>query len=212
MIQNIRKFSLQINGKVLDVGCGSKPYKNEFINAKEYIGMDIELSGHDHRNEDIDIFYDGEKFPFSDASFDSVLTFEVMEHIFEPINFIKEINRVLKIDGLFLITVPFIWDEHEKPYDYGRYTSFGLKYILENNGFQIINNEKSVKDLRVMFQLFNVHFNKKLLSKKVPKILYYIFTIIHSTFFNLIGSIVFIFSGKNPDIYLNNIILAKKIK
>jgi SAM-dependent methyltransferase len=209
LIKNIRKFKDLINGCVLDVGCGSKPYQSEFKNAIQYIGLDIEVSGHNHQNEKIDVFYDGINIPFNNESFDSVVSFEVLEHIFHPGILLKEINRVLKPNGFFLLTTPFIWDEHEQPFDYARYTSFGLRHILKENGFEIVKFEKSVQDIRVIFQLANNFFNKKLM--KLPKIIYYSLTIIHTTFFNFLGCIVFPLGGKSSDMYLNNIVFAKKI-
>ncbi|MBK8496717.1 MAG: hypothetical protein IPL50_18300 [Chitinophagaceae bacterium] len=50
-----------ISGKVLDFGCGAKPYSKYFIHAKEYIGLDIEKSGHSHEDEKIDVYYDGKR-------------------------------------------------------------------------------------------------------------------------------------------------------
>lgn len=212
LISNIRKLSGVIEGCVLDVGCGSKPYKQEFKKATKYVGLDIEESGHDHSEEKIDVFYDGINIPFKDESFDSVVSFEVLEHIFQPEKLIKEIIRVLRPNGFFLLTTPFLWDEHEQPYDYARYTSFGLSHLLRENGFEIVKFVKSVNDLRVVFQLSNNYFNKKLLKLKLPKILFFLLTIIHTSFFNVMGSIVFVFGGRNNDMYLNNIVLAKKIK
>ena len=82
----------RLEGKLLDVGCGSKPYE-ELFSVKEYIGLDIEESGHPHENEIIDIFYDGKKIPFEDHTFDSVFASEVFEHVFNLDELIKEINQ-----------------------------------------------------------------------------------------------------------------------
>lgn len=212
LIKHIRKFRENIKGRILDVGCGSKPYQNEFKNAVQYIGLDIETSGHNHKNENIDVYYDGINIPFPDEYFDSVVCFEVLEHTFQPGILLKEINRVLKMNGVLLLTSPFIWDEHEQPYDFARYTSFGLKHIIIENGFEIFNSEKSIQDLRVIFQLFNNFFNKKLLKMKLPKVFFYLGSIVHTTFFNILGSVFYLLGGKNSDMYLNNIVFAKKNK
>ena len=68
-------------------------------------------------NKHADRSYDGKTFPFSDGEFDAVLTSEVLEHVFNPDEFLSEINRVLRDDGVLLLTVPFVWDEHEQPFD-----------------------------------------------------------------------------------------------
>ena len=109
---------------MIDIGCGNKPYKNLFKHCKSYIGLEIES---ENKNS-ADFTYDGKNFPFEDETFDSAVCSEVLEHVFEPNQFLKEVNRVLKKNGLIILTLPFFWDEHEQPYDYARYTSFGLIY------------------------------------------------------------------------------------
>ena len=63
---------------MLDFGCGSKPYKNLF-KVKEYVGLDTEESGHNHRNEEIDVLYNGKQIPFVDNSFDSLFSSQVFK-------------------------------------------------------------------------------------------------------------------------------------
>ena len=65
----------------MDFGCGSKPY-HSILQVEEYIGVDFHNEGHPHDNEQIDVFYDGEKLPFENSYFDSVLCSEVFEHVF----------------------------------------------------------------------------------------------------------------------------------
>ena len=74
---------------------------------EEYIGIDVDQSGHPHDNEDIDIFYDGKRIPFSDNYFDSVLSSEVFEHVFNLNELMMEISRVTKKGGKLLITVKY---------------------------------------------------------------------------------------------------------
>ncbi len=142
LYQNVSSLVSRLNGKLLDVGCGTKPYENICKNVVEYIGLEIDDEGN-RQHKFADIFYDGKTIPFKDKEFDSVLSNQVFEHVFNPNDFLKEINRVTKMEGAFLMTVPFVWDEHEQPYDYARYSSFGLKYILAENGFEIIEHRKS---------------------------------------------------------------------
>lgn len=94
--QGVRNNSDKIQGKLLDIGCGNKPYEDLF-NVSEYIGIDIENEAHDHTNEKVDILYDGKKIPFKDNTFDSVFSSEVFEHVFYLEELIKETNRVLKV-------------------------------------------------------------------------------------------------------------------
>lgn len=205
---NIKKYSGEIKGHVLGVGCGQKPYKNLF-NVESYIGMDIENEGHDHSNEDIDVYYDTKHFPFSEKTFDSVITNQVFEHVFVPDVFLQEVYRVLKPKGKLLLTVPFLWDEHEQPNDFARYSSFGIKYQLEKNGFLIVSQSKSVNDIRVIFQMLNMYIFKKLRSKN--KYVNVLISVLFISWFNILGQLLSFLLPKNNDLYLDNIILAEKI-
>jgi len=143
LYKHIKAHAPNIEGKILDVGCGSKPYESLFLKSSSYTGVDIEVSGHSHTNSKIDFFYDGKTLPFEDSSFDAVVSFEVFEHVFNLDEVLKEIRRVLKPGGKLLVTMPFAWDEHEVPYDFARYTSYGITHILKSNDFNVDKVEKT---------------------------------------------------------------------
>ena len=148
----IKHYAPLLTGKVLDFGCGSKPYRHLFTSCSEYIGIDID-GGHDHEGEDVDVIYDGVNIPFSDETFDSAFSSEVIEHIDNVDKSLSEINRVLKPGGLFLLTVPFVWNENELPFDYARYTSVGLKKLLNRNGFKVVKYCKSSSYTEMLYQM-----------------------------------------------------------
>ena len=149
------RFSSELKGRLLDVGCGSKPYQELFV-VDDYIGLDIDSEA--SRNRKIaDYFYDGKTFPFNEDEYDSVLCNQVLEHVFNPDEFLSEIKRVLKPGGRLLLTGPFVWDEHEQPHDYARYSSFGLKALLDKNGFNVIGYKKIGADASIIFQLINAY-------------------------------------------------------
>ena len=208
LYQNVSKLITNLNGKLLDVGCGTKPYEN-ICNVDEYIGLEIDDEGNRQHNY-ADVFYDGKTIPFEDKSFDSILSNQVFEHVFNPNQFLKEINRVTKVGGRFLITVPFVWDEHEQPYDYARYSSFGLKHILAENGFEIIEHRKSNNGIEVIFQLINDYLYKVIMTENVYFNLLIIILLMAPI--NMSGLILSKLLPRNNDLYLDNIVLAKKIK
>jgi SAM-dependent methyltransferase len=209
LYKNISKYAPAMSGKVLDVGCGQKPYEHLF-KTTSYTGMDIEQSGHSHEQENIDVFYDGKTFPFENESFDNIITNQVFEHVFNPTEFLSEIHRVLKPEGNLLLTVPFVWDEHEQPYDFARYSSFGIRHVLEAHGFQIISLTKSVNDSRVVFQLWILFIYKKVITQNrwLNKII--IFFLISPV--TIAGLIIAKILPSNADLYLDNIVLAKKVR
>jgi SAM-dependent methyltransferase len=208
LFQHIQALSRYVQGKVLDVGCGQKPYLQLF-KYSEYIGMDIENPGHDHSNEKIDVFYDGTTFPFENASYDSVICNQVLEHVFNPENFLNEINRVLKLKGYFLLTVPFVWDEHEQPNDFARYSSFGLNSILQKSGFHVVEHRKSVNNFSIIFQLISIYIYKKVQIKN--RFLHQLFILLFISPINILGELLGRILPTNNDLYLDNIVLAQKI-
>lgn len=207
LAKGIKKDVSRLDGKLLDFGCGSKPYKNFFSN-KIYIGVDVIEKGHSHEKEPVDIYYDGEILPFRDETFDSLFSSEVFEHVFNLETVLTELKRVLKKGGLALFTVPFVWDEHEIPYDFGRYSSFGIKYLLEKKGFQVIKLEKSTKFLETIFQLWNLYLYYKLYTKN--KYLNILINIIFIAPFTIAGIIVSGILPNKENLYHNNIIIAKR--
>lgn len=206
LLKGIKALGKNINGKTLDVGCGTKPYQ-KYFSASEYIGLEIDSTVHREVTK-ADFFYDGKTFPFNNNEFDSIVTNQVFEHVFNPDNFLSEINRVLKKDGLLLMTVPFVWDEHEQPFDFARYSSFGIKSLLERNGFIIIKQKKISPDFSVIVQLINAYIYKITIKIGLVRKLA---TLLIMFPLNVLGVITSKILPSNNDLYLDNIILAKKI-
>lgn len=204
----MNEFGKELSGSLLDIGCGTKPYE-PYITVQKYIGVEIDTE-RSRSTSRADIFYDGNRIPFENGTFDSVLANEVFEHVFNPVEFLIEVNRVLRINGKFLITVPFVWDEHEQPHDYARYTSFGLKHILELHGFEVVKQTKSVANTRVIFQLVNEFIYKKSYVNN-PALRQLINTLLISPF-TIIGIILSALLPSNEDLYLDNVVLARKVK
>ena len=197
-------YAHKLDGKLLDIGCGIKPYKNLFRHCESYVGVDIEKENVQNL---ADFTYDGKTFPFEDETFDSAICSEVLEHVFEPNFFLKQINRVVKKNGFIIFSVPFLFGEHEQPYDYARYTSFGLKHILKEENFEILSQVKLGNNLSTLSQLLNHYFYNKLYKNK--NFFFRGISIFIFSFVNLVGIILSIFP-KNDSIYLNNIVIVKK--
>lgn len=197
-----------LDGRLLDFGCGSKPYKT-LLQVSEYIGVDIETSGHDHSKEQIDVYYNGKDLPFEDESFDSIFSSEVFEHLFNLPEILDELHRVLKTGGNMLITVPFVWDEHEIPYDYARYTSFGMQHLLENHGFQIIHSRKTTNYVATIFQMWAAYIYQHIFPKS--KVLRIALTPLFITPITVLGLLVSWVLPKNYNFYHNNVLVVQKV-
>jgi SAM-dependent methyltransferase len=127
---------LPAGARVLDAGAGSAPYRALFAHC-EYRTQDWPSSVHDGARRS-DIVADLHDLPIEDASFDFVLCTEVLEHVAEPARVLDELYRVLAPGGGLLLTVPFVVELHEEPYDHWRFTSHGLVRLLGDAGFAAI--------------------------------------------------------------------------
>jgi len=126
---------------VIDLGCGVSPYRKEVTELGcQYVGVDWSNSIHKVKP---DVVADlTQTFPFEDESADTLLSFQVLEHLPTPQEFLAECFRVLRPGGALFLTVPFQWRVHEAPYDYFRYTPFGLEHLLTRAGFTDLTIEE----------------------------------------------------------------------
>jgi len=200
------RYSQSLSGVLLDVGCGTKPYQSLF-DVDEYVGLDMD-SENTRKCGVADYLYDGGLFPFPDEKFNAILCNQVLEHVFNPDQFLNEINRVMKPSAKMVLTVPFVWDEHEQPYDYARYSSFGLKALLERNGFSVLKHEKLGADISTLFQLANAYLYK--ISERWNKYVKLGFTLSVMGLVNLLGLIARFILPKNPDLFLDHVVLVEK--
>lgn len=121
---------------IFDCGCGDKPYKNLFKGKySKYIGMDFPGSS---RKKIMDFYGSGLHCPIKNDTFNTVLLIQVLEHTPNPEQLLSELYRVLKDDGIIIATVPFIYPLHSEPYDYFRFTKYGIKTLFEKN-FEILS-------------------------------------------------------------------------
>lgn len=202
----MREFAGQVSGRLLDVGCGSRPYEQLFATTG-YVGLEVDTPAN-RALKRADVYYDGTTFPFEDASFDTVLCNQVLEHVFQPVRFLAEVRRVLKPRGKLLLTVPFAWDEHEQPVDYARYASFGLIALLRGEGFEILEQRKTMADIRAVFQIANAYLYK--VSASGTTVGELVAAVLLMAPLNIIGSVLRPVTPSNPDFYLDNVVLARR--
>jgi SAM-dependent methyltransferase len=138
-------------GVLLDVGCGERPFETyRTSRVSQWIGVDVPS------NPRADIHAFAHDIPVESETADTVLCTEVLEHVPDPSATIRELFRVLKPGGRLILTVPQYWPIHEEPYDYFRYTSFGLKRLLEEAGFEIVEQKRAGTGVRVAAVAFNL--------------------------------------------------------
>jgi ubiquinone/menaquinone biosynthesis C-methylase UbiE len=140
----IRSIANHAHGRMLDVGCGDKPYRKLFApHVTEHLGIDyadtfnesVWAKEHEHH---ADFVFAGERLPFDDAEFDTILCTQVLEHTAKPWVLFAEMTRVLKAGGVLILTIPFSYRLHSEPYDFYRYTHYGLRALSEQHGLDVV--------------------------------------------------------------------------
>ncbi|HJP62725.1 MAG TPA: class I SAM-dependent methyltransferase [Mucilaginibacter sp.] len=123
-------------GKLLDIGCGNKPYY-QIVSPliDEYIGCDI-IQSSDQR---VDILCPANYIPLPDETFDTVISTQTIEHVEDHQGLLNEAFRLLKPQGHLILSGPMYWPLHEEPYDFFRFTKYGLSYLLSKSGFKVID-------------------------------------------------------------------------
>ena len=125
-------------GRILDVGAGEGPWRKMFPDTVTYVGVDVVASDDFGMNKQPGmIYYDGVRLPFADGSFEHVRLTEVLEHVSTPHNLLRDIHRILTPGGSIILTVPWSARVHHAPFDYFRFSNFGLKMVLEDSGFSV---------------------------------------------------------------------------
>ncbi|MDP2188253.1 MAG: class I SAM-dependent methyltransferase [Sphingobacteriaceae bacterium] len=209
LFTNIQKLAPHLGGgRLLDFGCGAKPYRSLF-EVTEYLGLDMENPGHPHLTEEVDVFYDGKTIPFENNSFDAVLSSEVLEHVFEPESTLREINRVLKPGAMGLFTVPFVWNEHETPYDYGRYSAFGITHLMQKSGFEIVELHRTTHFIETWLQLGILYLYQLLETRN--KYINILLTTLFISPFNLLAVVLSKILPRNHSFYFNLVVLVRKM-
>jgi SAM-dependent methyltransferase len=206
LLRAVRALAPELRGRVLDVGCGSRPYEH-LVAAREYVGLELDTAENRGRGK-ADLFYDGRTLPFADAAFDAVICNQVLEHVFEPDAFVGELARVLRRGGRLLLTVPFVWDEHEQPRDYARYSSFGLAALLSRHGLRVLRQEKTAADVTALFQLVNAYLYKVTVTRSAYANL--VLAVLLMAPFNLLGALLARVLPRNADLFLDNVVLAER--
>ncbi len=153
LLKEIKKNAHYAKGILLDVGCGSSPFEKHFISH-----IDKYLK-HEHpavakSNIQYDYLSELPSISAPDKSIDTIISFSVLEHVLEPFETIKEFHRILKDNGIFIISVPQYWHLHEEPHDYLRFTKHVLKEKITKSGFEIVYLKEEGKSFALVGQAF----------------------------------------------------------
>jgi len=208
-----KKYKIQ--RKILDFGCGQKPFRELFADS-EYLGIDFEnySENKDAETGKPDYFFDTDykktlTLPFENQSFDHTVSFQVLEHHPEPKKMIGEMARVAKKGGLILITCPFIYALHEEPNDFQRLTEYKLAELFRKNNCEIVEMKKQGSIFSAISMLANEQLNFFAVKNKFN---YFIAGILYPLFLTLqyISLLIDAFF-KSEKVFINYAILARKL-
>lgn len=201
----IQKYA---KGKLLDIGCGNKPYEN-WTKEKvvEYVGCDVVQSSLNK----VDVLCEANKIPLESSFFDTILSTQVIEHVEDHQGLVNEAYRLLKPGGYFILSGPMYWNLHEEPYDFFRFTKYGFKYILEKAGFEVCEITSNGGAWATLGQVINHTFefrNSK--ANRVAKGLKYLFRKLR--IYILVNRIFAYLDKKdfNPINTINYVVVARK--
>lgn len=126
--------SLASGSRMLDAGAGDSLYRHYFSHVI-YESADFLKSPRVYAQMDYVCTLDD--IPVEDDRFDLVLFTQVLEHVPDVPAVLKELHRVLRPEACIWLSAPLFFTEHETPYDFYRYTQYGLRHQLESAGFSV---------------------------------------------------------------------------
>lgn len=181
-------------GKVLDIGCGNKPYKPLFNNISEYIGCDIVQSD----QQAVDVICEANKIPLESETFDTVFSTQTIEHVFDHQGLVSEAFRLLKSNGYFIVSGPMYWPLHEEPYDFFRFTKYGFTQLMTKAGFEVVEVNENGGKWALLGQVL-IHVLPTWLLGFRP------IRLIHNSFFEMMDRISYV-----PSNTTNYVVIVRK--
>jgi len=156
----LRQLADTLHGqRVLDIGCGEQEIRNYLSKDTDYYQTATQWY-----HPQPQIFGDAQTLPFADASIDTVLLLDVLEHLPNPSACLREIARVLRPGGRCILQVPFLYPIHDAPLDFQRWTRYGLEALVLRHGFTVIKFMQTEKPIKTAALLYNIAISKTLLN------------------------------------------------
>lgn len=135
-IADIRS-ALRPGDRVLDAGSGDGHWRDHLPRDIRYVGIDLGVGDKNVDYSQLSAKANLEALPLRNASFDAAISIQVLEHMKRPWLVLDELSRVIKPGGVLFLSCPQGEPQHQVPYDFFRYTAFGLRSLLEDRGFAI---------------------------------------------------------------------------
>ncbi|MGB7338019.1 MAG: methyltransferase domain-containing protein, partial [Phototrophicaceae bacterium] len=150
--------SINADQPILDLG-GHKLNKRGVFNIDDY-NLPVYYANLT-ADKGADFLSDAAHIAVADNSFGTVICAELLEHVPQPIDVLRDVHRVLQPNGKLLITVPFLYQIHADPYDFGRYTDYYWRNNLQQLGFKDIQIEKQGLFWSVLIDMIRLMIYKR---------------------------------------------------
>ena len=204
-VDNFLKENINyLEGNILDIG-GKKFNKRGLIKFSKNIEDSIVYLNVDASTKP-DFLADAENLPFENESFDTFMLIEIIEHLKNPDRVLNEAFRILKPNGIGLITCPFLLKVHADPYDFQRFTIKKLEQILEEIGFKVIKVSVKGNLFSTIHDLIYGYLSRESYKGSYISKLFFKFII----YFNFLFKIINKFFKNDNEIYLSNQVIVKK--
>jgi SAM-dependent methyltransferase len=200
--ESIRSAQELLKGRILDLGAGEQPYRVLAEgHGNQYVALDVTFS----EPKRPDVCADSLRLPFKDNSFDTVLCTQVAEHVKNPFLMFAEASRVLTQGGWLILTAPQAWPLHEEPYDFFRYTKYGLALLAEQAGLEVVTIRERHGALVALGQIFAISVYERFRKNAITRIPAKMFLIPFSYLCSLLDRIWF-----NPKFTMGYLLIATK--
>lgn len=151
-------------GRVLDVGCGNQPLRALLPAETQYISLDYPATARFRYSGRPSVFGDGQRLPFADETFDTVALLDVLEHIPRPDLAFAEAVRVTKPGGTILYQTPFLYPLHDLPYDFQRWSAYGIRQFATRNPVTLEHLETNGHAIHTAVLLSNLALSRLILD------------------------------------------------
>lgn len=149
----INVLKKETRGNVLEIAPQILAYK-KYVNYSNYATLDIK------DGPGVNYVADIHDLKMISDSFDTIVMTEVLEHLYNPFLAVDQLYRICKPGGVVIASTRFVFPYHEEPYDYFRYTIYGIGEIFkEFREVQIIthgNLSLAIWDLITHYKLLRV--------------------------------------------------------
>lgn len=200
---------------ILDIGCFDKWPKTYIPTNCSYIGLDYYETARNLYHSIPDVYGDALKLPIKSETINTVLLFDVLEHISDTEALLSEVCRVLESDGMLILQVPFLYPLHDEPRDYVRLTSHGFKELAVRNGFIVEECNAMGHPIETSTLLINIALSKTMLGwmkDKNPAAVLVILLPVFVLLSNLLARIFAMLSNEDPFMpYSYQLIFRKQI-